>query len=100
MIFFPLVVIVDPGINIDPGYIPYDRGLQQDIYLKVRVAFSRWMILHSSLFATCISFLFHRITMVTTLLALCGPDMSTIQTSSTQTRMPTGHKRCASNTVS
>ena len=28
-------MIVDPGINIDPGYIPYDRGLQQDIYLKV-----------------------------------------------------------------
>ena len=28
-------MIVDPGINIDPGYIPYDRGLQQDIFLKV-----------------------------------------------------------------
>ena len=32
-----LVVIVDPGINIDSGYIPYDRGLKQDIFLKVRV---------------------------------------------------------------
>ena len=33
------VVIVDPGINIDPGYIPYDRGLQQDIFLKVVLVF-------------------------------------------------------------
>ena len=30
-------MIVDPGINIDSGYIPYDRGLQQDIFLKVHV---------------------------------------------------------------
>lgn len=35
--FISLVMIVDPGINIDPGYIPYDRGLQQDVFLKVGV---------------------------------------------------------------
>ena len=29
-------VVVDPGIDIDKGYIPYDRGIEQDIFLKVR----------------------------------------------------------------
>ena len=29
-------VVVDPGIEIDKGYIPYDRGIEQDIFLKVR----------------------------------------------------------------
>ena len=32
-----LVVIVDPGIDIDKGYIPYDHGLAQDIFLKVSI---------------------------------------------------------------
>ncbi|PSC70424.1 alpha-xylosidase 1 [Micractinium conductrix] len=28
------VPIVDPGIAIDPGYAPYDEGLQQGVFLK------------------------------------------------------------------
>ncbi len=28
------VPIVDPGIKVDPGYTPYDRGIQQDVFMK------------------------------------------------------------------
>lgn len=28
------VVIVDPGIKVDRGYSAYDKGLQQDIFIK------------------------------------------------------------------
>lgn len=34
-IFLCLVMITDPGINIDKGYSPYDDGVEMDIFIKV-----------------------------------------------------------------
>ncbi|GAB4817380.1 hypothetical protein N2152v2_004426 [Parachlorella kessleri] len=28
------VPIVDPGIKVDKGYVPYDRGLEQDVFMR------------------------------------------------------------------
>lgn len=30
------VMIIDPGIDIDKGYPAYDRGIEQDVFFKVR----------------------------------------------------------------
>lgn len=35
-IFLNLVVIIDPGINNADNYKPYQDGLSQDIFIKVR----------------------------------------------------------------
>lgn len=35
VIILPIAFIIDPGIKIDPGYPAYDRGLAQDVFLKV-----------------------------------------------------------------
>lgn len=31
---FKLTLIVDPGVKVEPGYGPYDRGLKQNIFAK------------------------------------------------------------------
>ena len=30
-----LVHIVDPGIKVEQGYDPYDKGLDMDVFIKV-----------------------------------------------------------------
>ncbi len=30
-------MIIDPGIDIDKGYPAYDRGIKQDVFVKVRL---------------------------------------------------------------
>ena len=36
-------MIVDPGIKIDKGYPAYDRGLAQDVFLKVQLPAVVWV---------------------------------------------------------
>ncbi|NDJ79368.1 MAG: glycoside hydrolase family 31 protein, partial [Chloroflexi bacterium] len=31
---FKAVAIIDPGIKVDPGYLVYEKGVQQDVFLK------------------------------------------------------------------
>ncbi|MCB9233055.1 MAG: glycoside hydrolase family 31 protein [Bacteroidia bacterium] len=31
---FKVVVIIDPGIKVEPGYAPYEEGKKQDLFLK------------------------------------------------------------------